>query len=155
MCCTNCHLRFLGVTKMIINALFENFNGSDRSLVKNRESREKTGFWSRTEAVQIWSEKWVVPSVLPVQLAMFFPIRQLSVELICKWNILILPAPLQFLPREFLFGEFCTSLSGLRWGGVRTSHGMTLHYSFQHKMKPLHCGLWSPAKKKSFGEKKD
>lgn len=40
MCCTNCYLRFLGVTKMIINALFENFNGSDRSLAKNRESRE-------------------------------------------------------------------------------------------------------------------
>lgn len=114
MCCTKCHLRFLGVTKMTINALFEDFDGSDRSLAKNRESREKTGFWSRTEAVQTWSEKGVVPSVLPVQLAMFFPIRQLSAELICTWNILIFPP-------SFLQENFCFESSVLRcqgWDGA-------------------------------------
>lgn len=54
----------------------------------------------------------------------------------------------QFPPREFVFGEFCISLSGLRWASVWTSHGTTLHYSSQHKIETLCCGLWSPGKKK-------
>lgn len=53
-----------------------------------------------------------------------------------------------FPPREFAFGEFCISLSGSSWASVWTSHGITLCYSSQHKMKTLCCGLWSPAKKK-------
>lgn len=61
----------------------------------------------------------------------------------------------QFPSREFAFGEFCISLSGLRWASVWTSHGTTLHYSSQHKIETLCCGLWSPGKKKkkSLGER--
>lgn len=54
---------------------------------------------------------------------------QLSAELIFKLKHSYLPP--QLPRRESEFGEFCTSWSGLKWGSVQSSHGITLNYSIR------------------------
>lgn len=45
-----------------------------------------------------------------------------------SWNIPI--CPLNFLEGNLNL-EFCTSWSGLKWGSVQSSHGITLNYSIR------------------------
>lgn len=88
-----------------------------------------------------WGMSWGIHS-FGIAKNVLFPNIQLSAELFFKWKYSYLPP--QFPRRESEFGEFCAVWSGLKWGSMWSSYGITLNYRLQLKMEPLHCGLWSP-----------